>query len=232
MKKLKIIFLILALILISGYEFLDNNNETSLNYDGAYLDFEDIPEYSGENYVVLNDNIPYFDEEELEQDVFESYSPLDKYDRCGVAYAMLGEELMPTKERESIRDVKPTGWQTAAYEDLIRDTFLYNRSHLIAFSLAGENANMSNLITGTDYMNKEGMQPFELDVLEYIRETGNHVLYRVSPIFEEDELVARGVQMEAYSVEDSGEGICYNVYVYNVQPGIVIDYETGDNWRE
>ena len=231
MKKLKTILLILALILISGYEVLDNNG-TSLDYDGAYLDFEDIPEYSGESYVILNDNIPYFDEEELEQDVFESYSPLDKYDRCGVAYAMLGEELMPTQERESIRDVKPTGWQTAAYEDLIRDTFLYNRSHLIAFSLAGENANTSNLITGTDYMNKEGMQPFELDVLEYIRETGNHVLYRVSPIFEEDELVARGVQMEAYSVEDSGEGICYNVYVYNVQPGIVIDYETGDNWRE
>ena len=232
MKKLKTILLILALILISGYEVLDNNNGTSLDYDGAYLDFEDIPEYSGESYVILNDNIPFFDEEELEQDVFESYSPLDKYDRCGVAYAMLGEELMPTKERESIRDVKPTGWQTAAYEDLIRDTFLYNRSHLIAFSLAGENANTSNLITGTDYMNKEGMQPFELEVLEYIRDTGNHVLYRVSPIFEDDELVARGVQMEAYSVEDSGEGICYNVYVYNVQPGIVIDYETGDNWRE
>ncbi|MBR5128591.1 MAG: DNA/RNA non-specific endonuclease [Firmicutes bacterium] len=232
MKKLKTILLILALILISGYEVLDNNNGTSLDYDGAYLDFEDIPEYSGESYVILNDNIPYFDEEELEQDVFESYSPLDKYDRCGVAYAMLGVELMPTQERESIRDVKPTGWQTAAYEDLIRDTFLYNRSHLIAFSLAGENANTSNLITGTDYMNKEGMQPFELEVLEYIRDTGNHVLYRVSPIFEDDELVARGVQMEAYSVEDSGEGICYNVYVYNVQPGIVIDYETGDNWRK
>lgn len=231
MKKIKAIFLILALTVLSAYGLLESDTGNNLDYDGAYLELEDIPEYSGETYTVINDNVPYFEEEELEQEVFESYSPLDKYDRCGVAYAMLGEELMPTEERESIRDVKPTGWQTSAYEDLIRDTYLYNRSHLIAFSLAGENANTSNLITGTDYMNKEGMQPFELAVLEYIRDTGNHVLYRVSPIFEDDELVARGVQMEAYSVEDSGEGICYNVYIYNVQPGVVIDYETGENWR-
>lgn len=231
MKKIKAILLILALTVLSAYGLLESDTGNNLDYDGAYLELEDIPEYSGETYTVINDNVPYFEEEELEQEIFESYSPLDKYDRCGVAYAMLGEELMPTEERESIRDVKPTGWQTSAYEDLIRDTYLYNRSHLIAFSLAGENANTSNLITGTDYMNKEGMQPFELAVLEYIRDTGNHVLYRVSPIFEDDELVARGVQMEAYSVEDSGEGICYNVYIYNVQPGVVIDYETGENWR-
>ncbi len=203
-----------------------------VNYGGAYYDLESIPEYSGQKYVVLNNNIPNFSEEELQQEAFESYSPLDKYDRCGVAYAMLGRELMPTTPRESISEIKPTGWKTAAYEDLITDTFLYNRSHLIAHSLAGENANPNNLITGTDYMNKQGMLPFEEDVLEYIRSTNNHVLYRVTPVFEDDELVARGVVMEAFSVEDSGEGICFNVYVYNVQPGVVIDYQTGDNWRD
>lgn len=235
MKKTLIILLIIILTLFTGCSIMHDISVDDVDYGGAYdeyVELEDIPKYSGQTYVTINDNIPYFTESDLEQDVFESYSPLDKYDRCGVAYAMLGRELMPTEERQSISEIKPTGWQTAAYEDLITDVFLYNRSHLIAHSLAGENANPNNLITGTDYMNKQGMLPFEEDVLEYIRETGNHVFYRVTPIFEGQELVARGVLMEAFSVEDLGEGICFNIYVYNVQPGVVIDYETGDNWRD
>lgn len=202
------------------------------DYSDLYIDLATIPEYCGDKYVVLNDNIPNFSESELYQDSFEKYSELDKYGRCGVAYAMLGKELMPTGPRESISEIKPSGWKTAAYEDLITDVYLYNRSHLIAHSLAGENANPNNLITGTDYMNKQGMLFFEEKVLDYIRETGNHVLYRISPIFHGEELVARGVQMEAFSVEDMGEGICFNVYVYNVQPGVEIDYKTGENWRD
>ena len=201
------------------------------DYSDLYIDLATIPEYCGDKYVVLNDNIPNFSESELYQEAFEKYSELDKYGRCGVAYAMLGRELMPTGPRESISEIKPSGWKTAAYADLITDVYLYNRSHLIAHSLAGENANPNNLITGTDYMNKQGMLYFEEKVLEYIRETGNHVLYRISPVFHGEELVARGVQMEAFSVEDMGEGICFNVYVYNVQPGVEIDYETGENWR-
>lgn len=204
----------------------------NIDYGDSYIDLDTIPEYSGQKYVILNNNIPDFTESELDEEAFEYYSELDKYGRCGVAYAMLGRELMPTKPRESISDIKPTGWKTAAYEDLITDVYLYNRSHLIAHSLAGENANPNNLITGTDYMNKQGMLPFEESVLEYIRETGNHVLYRVTPVFHGEELVARGVQMEAFSVEDLGEEICFNVYIYNVQPGVEIDYETGENWRD
>lgn len=202
-----------------------------VDYGGAYMDLSTVEEYNGKTYVVLNNNVPEFTEEDLKQDVFESYSELDSYGRCGVAYAMLGKELMPREERKSISHIKPTGWQTAEYSDLINERYLYNRCHLIAFGLAGENDNEKNLITGTDYMNKRGMLPFELDVMDYINETYNHVLYRVTPIFEDDELVARGVHMEAYSVEDKGEGICFNIFVYNVQPGIEIDYKTGDNWR-
>ena len=206
--------------------------DASVDYGDAYIDLESIPEYSGHKYYVVNDNMPYFTEEDLDQDVFESYSPLDKYGRCGTAYAMLGKELMPTEERGDISDIRPTGWKTKPYEDLIEDVYLYNRSHLIAHSIAGENANEQNLITGTDYLNKQGMLPFEEKVRDYVKYTGNHVLYRVTPIFKDDELVARGVQMEAFSVEDDGEEICFNVYIYNVQPGVVIDYETGDNWRD
>lgn len=232
MKKIFAILLSVLLIFTCSCGTLGNEFGTDIDYSDAYINSDDIPEYSGHRYVVLNNNVPEFTESELDQDAFEVYSPLDKYGRCGVAYAMLGQELMPTEERQSISEIKPSGWQTAAYEDLITDTFLYNRSHLIAHSLAGENANPNNLITGTDYMNKQGMLPFEEDVLEYIRNTGNHVLYRVTPIFHEEELIARGVQMEAFSVEDLGEGICFNLYVYNVQPGVEIDYKTGDNWRD
>ena len=190
------------------------------------------PEYTGEAFVELNDNKPDFtDDEKKSTEPFEEYSELDDLGRCGVAFANVCPALMPTEERGKIGEIRPSGWQTAKYSDLIEDNFLYNRSHLIAFSLAGENANEKNLITGTRYMNQETMQIFELQVLDYVRETGNHVLYRVTPDFVGDNLIASGVQMEAWSVEDNGGGICFNVYCFNVQPHIQIDYATGDSWR-
>ena len=190
----------------------------------------DIPEYSGEPYVVLGGNWPDFDVEDLTTEPFEYYSELDSLGRCGVAYANVCLEIMPTEPRGEIGQVKPSGWQTVKY-DCVDGKYLYNRCHLIGYQLAGENANRRNLITGTRYMNVTGMLPFENMVDNYVEETGNHVLYRVTPIFEGTELVARGVLMEAFSVEDGGEGICFNVFVYNVQPGITIDYATGDSWE-
>lgn len=192
---------------------------------------EEIPAYSGSTYVEINGNVPGFTEEDLTTEAFETYSELDELGRCGVAYANICRELMPTGKREDIYMVKPTGWHSSRYDSVDGES-LYNRSHLIAFQLAGENANEKNLITGTRYMNAEGMIPFENLVADYVKETGNHVLYRVTPVFQGTELVARGVQMEAMSVEDKGAGVSYNVYLYNVQPGIWIDYATGDNWAE
>ncbi len=190
---------------------------------------EDIPESSETGYVFINNNEPEFTEEEYTTDAFEAYSPLDYLGRCGPAYACLGRELMPTEERESISHIYPSGWQSVQYDN-VEGGSLYNRSHLIAFMLSGENDTEENLITGTRYMNAYVMLPFENMVADYIRDTGNHVLYRVTPVFEGSNLVASGVQMEAYSVEDGGADICFNVYIYNVQPGIEIDYATGDNW--
>ncbi len=189
----------------------------------------DVPEFSGEPYVVINDNEPSFPVEDFTSEGFEEYSPLDDLGRCGVAYANVGLETMPTEERGSISNVKPTGWQSVQY-DFVDGKSLYNRCHLIGFQLTGENANRQNLITGTRYMNVDGMLPFENMVADYVKETENHVLYRVTPVFEGDNLVASGVQMEAQSVEDKGEGVCFNVYVYNNQPGVTIDYATGDSW--
>lgn len=186
------------------------------------------PDYTDEAYTVLNNNEPEFTEEDMTTESYEFYSELDSAGRCGVVSANLGKDLMPTEERESIGQVKPSGWKTVKYDN-VDGKYLYNRCHLIGFQLSGENANEKNLITGTRYMNTEGMLPFENMVADYIKETGNHVLYRVTPIFEGDNLVASGVQMEAKSVEDDGEGICFNVYVYNVQPGIEIDYATGES---
>ncbi len=187
-------------------------------------------DFSGTPYETVNGNVPYFTEEELVggTESFESYSELDRLGRCGQAFASVGQDLMPTEERESISQVKPSGWQTARY-DIVDGGYLYNRCHLIGYQLSGENANEKNLITGTRYMNVEGMLPFENMTADYVKETGNHVLYRVTPEFEGEELVARGVLMEAQSVEDEGEGIQFCVYVYNVQPGIEIDYATGDS---
>lgn len=189
----------------------------------------DVPEFSGEPYVVINDNEPSFPAEDFTSEGFEEYSPLDDLGRCGVAYANVGLETMPTEERGSISNVKPTGWKSVQY-DFVDGKSLYNRCHLIGFQLTGENANRQNLITGTRYMNVDGMLPFENLVADYVKETENHVLYRVTPVFEGDNLVASGVQMEAQSVEDKGEGVCFNVYVYNNQPGVTIDYATGDSW--
>ena len=191
----------------------------------------DIPPYEGEPYVVLNDNQPDFTLDDLTMEEFEYYSELDYLGRCGVAYANVSPYTMPTEERGEIGQIKPTGWHTVRY-DFVDGKYLYNRCHLIGFQLAGENANEKNLITGTRYFNVTGMLPFENLVDDYVDDTGNHVLYRVTPIYEGDNLVASGVQMEAMSVEDEGEGVCFNVFVYNVQPGVVIDYATGENWAE
>lgn len=188
-----------------------------------------IPPFSGQPYVAVNDNQPLFTDEELTTTSFETYSELDALNRCGAAYANISRELMPTEGRESIGQVKPSGWQTAKY-DFVDGKYLYNRCHLIGFQLAGENANEKNLITGTRYMNVVGMLPFENMVADYVKETGNHVLYRITPVFLEDNLVASGVLMEAMSVEDKGEGISFHVFCYNNQPGVTIDYATGDNW--
>ena len=189
---------------------------------------DSIPAFSGTPYVVLDDNTPAFSEEDLTEEAFELFSPLDKLGRCGVVWANICPELMPTEERGEIGQVKPSGWQTAKY-DFVDGKYLYNRCHLIGFQLSGENANEENLITGTRYMNVQGMLPFENMVADYVKETGNHVLYRVTPIFSGSELVARGVQMEALSVEDGGEGICFNVFCYNNQPGVEIDYASGSS---
>ncbi len=191
----------------------------------------DIPTYSGKAYAVINNNNPAFDNTQLTTDYFENYDILDSYGRCGKAFACLGKETMPSEERGAIGSVKPSGWHTVKY-DCVDGKYLYNRCHLIGFQLSGENANKRNLITGTRYMNTEGMLPFENMVADYIEETGNHVMYRVTPVFVGDELVARGVQMEAYSVEDEGDGICFNVFCFNVQPGVVIDYATGESELE
>lgn len=189
---------------------------------------ENIPPYDGTPYVVLNDNQPSFTEEDMTDVSYEFYSDLDELGRCGVTEACIGRDLMPTEKRGDISSVKPTGWVQNQY-DFVDGKSLWNRCHLIGFQLAGENANECNLITGTRYLNVEGMLPFENLVADYVKETDNHVLYRVTPAFQGTELVARGVQMEAYSVEDSGDGVCFNVFCYNVQPGVEIDYATGDN---
>ena len=191
-----------------------------------------IPTYAGSVYVEINDNVPFFREDDITAEAYEAYSPLDRLGRCGPATACLGRETMPTEARGEIGMIRPSGWHTVRYDDLIEDKYLYHRCHLIAYMLAGENDNELNLITGTGYMNVSGMLPFELETMEYILDTGNHVLYRVTPCFSGDDLVASGVLMEAYSVEDQGRGLAFNVFVFNVQPGIVIDYRTGNSSRE
>ena len=187
-----------------------------------------IPAYSGEPFAVLEDNMPRFSLEDYVTQSYETYGDLDALNRCTYTVACIGRDLMPTQERENIGMVRPTGWVTAKY-DFVDGKYLYNRCHLIGFQLTGENANERNLITGTRYMNVQGMLPFENMVADYIKETGNHVLYRVIPVFEGDNPLASGVTMEAWSVEDNGEGICFYVYAYNVQPGVEIDYTTGES---
>lgn len=212
-------------VLTAGYALEEGMN--SDYYDGA--DFlSGIPQQQeGVTYVEVGDGEPEFSEEDKFRGSFEEYAPLDKLGRCGTAYACIDESMMPTEDRGSIGSIKPTGWHTVRYDDLIPDKYLWNRCHLIGFQLTGENANERNLVTGTRYLNVKGMLPFEDEVAEYIRETGNHVLYRVTPIFEGSNLVCSGVHMEAESLED--EEISFDVFVYNSQPGIIIDYATGES---
>ena len=204
---------------------------SSLGPASPPVSLDALPAYSGAPYVQVNGGEPYFSDSELTATSFEEYSELDQLGRCGPAMASVGLDTMPTEERSEIGQVKPTGWQTVKY-DCVDGKYLYNRCHLIGYQLTGENANAQNLITGTRYLNVEGMLPFENQVADCVRETGSHVLYRVTPDFQGTELVARGVWMEALSLEDGGRGVCFSVYVYNVQPGVIIDYATGESRLE
>lgn len=216
---------------VSGNMDLDTaGNPQNVNVEES-INLSDIPEFAGEPYVVINNNEPSFVESDLTETSFEMYSSLDNLGRCRAAFANIGENLMPTEKRGSIGQVKPSGWQTIKY-DHVDGKYLYNRCHLIGYQLTAENANEKNLITGTRYLNIEGMLPFENMVADYVKETGNHTLYRVTPIYDGNNPVASGVQMEGKSVEDNGEGICFNVYAYNNQPGTVIDYSTGESSQE
>lgn len=207
------------------------SNSAATPSEGTTVAFSmnDVPAFTNQAYIAINDNEPYFtSSDKLRIDAFETYSSLDSLGRCGVAYANICKEIMPTEDRGEIGSVKPSGWQTAKY-DFVDGKYLYNRCHLIGFQLAGENANNKNLITGTRYLNIEGMLPFENMVDDYVDETGNHVLYRVTPVFTGNNLVANGVLMEGWSVEDDGDGIRFCVFAYNNQPGVEIDYATGNN---
>lgn len=206
----------------------DEGPQDELLNNNSFVSLDSIPAYDGKAYVAVNDNVPFFTDSELTTDAFEYYSELDSLGRCGVTYANVCKEIMPTEERGKIGMVKPSGWHTVKY-DVVDGKYLYNRCHLIGYQLSGENANTRNLITGTRYLNVEGMLPFENMVADYVKETENHVLYRVTPIFEGDNLVANGVLMEAKSVEDNGAGILFNVYCYNVQPGVTINYANGES---
>lgn len=230
-KKKQFMFSILIVLVAIGTYYKDEIQEyiqISKTYAIESYDMSNIPQYSGNSYVVLNDNKPNFTDEDYLKGSFEEYSELDTLGRCGVVYANVSVDTMPTEERGSIGQIKPSGWHTVKY-DIVSGKYLYNRCHLIGYQLTGENANPKNLITCTRSMNTEGMLEFENQVADYIKETSNHVLYRVTPIFEENNLVASGVQIEASSVEDKCGDICFNVYVYNVQDGIEINYSNGDS---
>ena len=228
------VLLLLLALLFGGCSYQQPAGDTQAVQENTQKSYEstDIPAYAGNSFVILDDNKPAFSKQDRERtDAFETYSDLDELGRCGVAYANICKELMPTEERGAIGMVKPTGWHTVKYDN-VEGKYLYNRCHLIGYQLAGENANEKNLITGTRYLNVTGMLKFEDQVADYVKATDHHVLYRVTPVFEEDNLVATGVEMEAYSVEDKGEGVSFHVFVYNVQPGIVIDYATGESWPD
>ena len=227
-------FLLLLALLFGGCSYNQPGLDTQAIQENTQKSYEltDIPAYAGNSFVILDDNKPAFSKKDRERtDAFETYSDLDELGRCGVAYANICKGLMPTEERGAIGMVKPTGWHTVKYDN-VEGKYLYNRCHLIGYQLAGENANEKNLITGTRYLNVTGMLKFEDQVADYVNETNHHVLYRVTPVFEGDNLVASGVEMEAYSVEDKGEGVSFHVFLYNVQPGITIDYATGESWLD
>lgn len=242
------ITLLIAFLLVGGIGCgssearADNALQTQAEYSTLYaeaqtqtstttIDLSSIPAFSGKPHVAINDNAPWFTDSDLKAASFETYSDLDSLGRCGVAYACIGTDLMPTEKRGSIGMIKPSGWHLAKY-DFVDGKYLYNRCHLIGYQLAGENDNTRNLITGTRYLNVDGMLTFENMVADYVKATDNHVLYRVTPVFEGNNLVATGVLMEAESVEDRGKGVQFNVFCYNAQPGVGIDYATGDNWLD
>jgi len=230
-QKIRLITTILLLLCLAIAVYVRQQvpQETPNDTSSAAVQDGAIPAYSGSAYVAVNGNVPYFTDADYSSQPFETYSELDELGRCGTAYANVGQELMPTEARDSIGSIKPSGWQTARYDGVVDGNYLYNRCHLIGFQLTGENANDKNLITGTRYLNIDGMLPFENLVADYVKETDNHVLYRVTPIFQGDYLVADGVLMEGYSVEDQGDGVCFCVFAYNVQPGVEIDYATGES---
>lgn len=225
---------LIGLLLIGLVGFFREEIMLTLGYtpnENISYNINEIPEYYNEPYIILNNNEPNFTEEDFKQSSYEYYGELDSLGRCTYAIANIGKDLMPTEERESIGMIKPSGWHTIKY-DVVEGKYLYNRCHLIGYQLTGENANPKNLITCTRQMNTKGMLEFENKVVKYINETGNHVLYKVTPIFDENNLIATGVQMEAYSVEDEGKGIKFNVFVYNVQDKIKINYKTGESSLE
>lgn len=229
-QRIVSIVLLVLIALVGVYEKEVEQAVSESIFENSF-NLDEIPEFSDASYVVLNENRPFFEESDYTLAPFEKYSELDELGRCGVAYANICKEIMPTEKRGEIGNVKPTGWHTVRYDDLVEGKYLYNRCHLIGYQLAGENANEKNLITGTRYFNVSGMLPFENQVADYVEETNHHVLYRVTPIFEGNNLVAKGVQMEGFSVEDRGEGVCFHVFVYNAQPGITIDYLTGESYK-
>ncbi len=238
-KHLSIIALLIVISIINSScidinfdtDFFDcietQTNESPNEHTGSF-DIANLPDFTDNPYVEINNNAPYFTENDYLNTSFEIYSDLDRLGRCGVAFANVGPESIPTEERGAIGQIKPSGWHTVKY-DCVEGKYLYNRCHLIAYNLCGENSNEKNLVTGTRYMNISGMLPFEIKVYDYVVETGNHVLYRVTPIYDGDNLLASGVLMEGWSVEDEGEGICFNAFVYNAQPEIEIDYATGES---
>lgn len=227
--KLYLFLLIFGIYCINYY----NYNQESINklipgYKTISYNINEIPKYNGESYIIINNNEPFFEKKDMTTNSFERYSEHDFLGRCGTAFANISKDLMPIGERGSIGQIKPSGWHTVKY-DIVDGKYLYNRCHLIGYQLTGENANEKNLITCTRYMNTVGMLQFENKVAEYVKKTNNHVLYRVTPIFEDNNLLASGVEIEAMSVEDNGKGIKFNVYVYNIQEGITIDYSNGES---
>lgn len=231
--KITITIVAVVLILVVGMTAISafRRSTTSNNRDFSSYD---IPEYDSQVFEVLNNNVPYFNPDEYGITVFEEYSDLDAYGRCGVAFANICHEIMPTEPRGEIRQIKPSGWKQEKYLGVVdsEPPYFYNRCHLIGFQLAGENDNEKNLITGTRFFNVEGMLPFENAVRNYVDETNDHVLYRVTPVYDGKNLVATGVIMEAWSVEDNGKILSFNVFVYNVQPGVIIDYRDGSSRLE
>ena len=232
MRKILSFVIIIILLGLAGW-FLWNSerNEAPVSeqIEQTY-DIHNLPDYSGEPAVEVNGGVPAFAEDDLKTEYFQKFSDVDSKGRCGAALACVDKQHMPEGEREEIDTIKPSGWKGGKYDFIDNGGFLYNRCHMIGWQLTGENAEARNLITGTRYFNVEGMLPYENQVAHYVRKTGNHVLYRVTPIFVGEELLCRGVQLEAESVEDKGEGLMFNVFCYNVQPGVEIDYLTGENW--